>query len=196
MREAGDGETTAELLRRAALGSQRAWREVVDRNHQVVWGVARACTATFADAEDACQVTWLLLAENLERVRDPAALPGWLVTTARRESIRLSTARRRESPSGVGTEEIGVVGPAHHVDPEHQVLKSMTYSMLWQAFSELPHGCQQLLRVLAVAPETSYAQISEVLGMPHGSIGPKRGRCLVDLRRRMLASGMPEEAAG
>jgi RNA polymerase sigma factor (sigma-70 family) len=190
MQEAG----TDVLLRRAAGGDQLAWRELVDRNTSVVWGVSRAFTTNTADAEDVLQATWLLLAENLDRLRDPEALSSWLVTTARRESLRLNRARQRESPSGLDSPVLDL--PNTTGDPEHVVLRSMANSRLWQAFSQLSQRCQQLLRVLAVAPETTYAQVSEALGMPRGTIGPKKSRCLAELRKRMLASEVVEEVAG
>ncbi|MDA3627454.1 sigma-70 family RNA polymerase sigma factor [Saccharopolyspora oryzae] len=194
MQEVGETGAGAVLLRRAAAGDQRAWQELVDCNASVVWGVSRAFTTSTADAEDVCQATWLLLAENLDRLRDPGSLSAWLVTTARRESLRLHRARKRESPVGLDSEALAVA--EHAEDPEHKVLRDLTSSRLAQSFAELPQRCQQLLRVLAVAPEASYAQVSEVLGWPRGTIGPKKSRCLAELRRRMLAADVPEEVAG
>ncbi|MGI8308772.1 RNA polymerase sigma factor [Saccharopolyspora hattusasensis] len=194
MHEIGEDGTSAVLLRRAAAGDQRAWQELVDRNAPVVWGVSRAFTANTADAEDIYQATWLLLAENMGRLREPESLSGWLVTTARRESMRLRRARQRESPVGLDSGDLGP--PDYAEDPEHKVLRAMTNSRLAQSFAQLPQRCQQLLRVLAVAPETSYAQVSQALGMPRGTIGPKKSRCLAELRRRMLAAEVPEEVAG
>ncbi|WP_188988506.1 RNA polymerase sigma factor [Saccharopolyspora thermophila] len=194
MHEVGDAAAGAGLLNRAASGDQQAWRELVDRHAQVVWGVARAFTTNPADAEDIYQATWLLLAENLDRLREPEALSGWLVTTARRESMRLSRARRRESPVGLDSGDFA--RPDHAEDPAHKVLRAMAGSRLAQSFAQLPQRCQQLLRVLAVTPEASYAQVSEALGMPRGTIGPKKSRCLAELRRRMLAADLPEEVAG
>lgn len=193
MHEAGE-TGTAVLLRRAEAGDEQAWRELVDRHAPVVWGVSRAFSANTADAEDVCQATWLLLAEHLGRLRDPGALSAWLVTTARRESLRLHRARRRESPVGLDSDVLGTAGPV--ADPEHEVLRRWTSSRLARSFAELPQRCQQLLRVLAVAPEASYAQVSEALGWPRGTIGPKKSRCLAQLRRRMLAADVPEEVAG
>lgn len=192
--EVGDAGGTTALLRRVAERDESAWRELVDRNNAMVWGTARAYSSSVADAEDVYQATWLILAENLDRLREPEALPGWLVTTARRESIRLAKARQRESPVGLGN--VVIDSPDHCDGPENKVLRSMMASRLWQAFAQLPQRCQQLLRIVAVAPETSYAQVSESLGLPRGSIGPKRRRCLTSLRERMASAGVPEEAAG
>jgi RNA polymerase sigma factor (sigma-70 family) len=190
------GETcgTADLLGRAARGDQQAWRELVDRHSAMVWGAARAYSSNVADAEDVCQATWLLLAENLDRLRSPEALPGWLATTARRESLRLARARRREAPSGVDTAAFDVRETVE--SPENRALRSVLGARMWQAFAELSHQCQQLLRVVAVAPEASYAQISEALGLARGTIGPKKNRCLTALRKRLTALDLPEGAVG
>lgn len=192
MQEFETGCGVAALLRRAAARDENAWRELVDRNRDVVWGAARAYSADRGDAEDVWQVTWLLLAENLHRLRDPEALPGWLVTTARRESLRLAKARNRESPAGLGGVLIDVVDGQD--GPESAAMKSALSARLAEAFGQLSHRCQQLLRVMAVAPETSYEQISSALGMARGSIGPKRQRCLRALRDRLAALGTQEVA--
>ncbi|WP_243790276.1 RNA polymerase sigma factor [Saccharopolyspora gloriosae] len=183
-----------DLLERAATGEAAAWRELVDRNTAVVWAAARAYSPTAADAEDVCQVTWLLLAENLGSLRDPRALPGWLATTARREAVRLSKARHRESPVDWDTGMFDI--PDHADGPEVSALRSVAVSRMWQAFAQMSRRCQQLLRVVAVAPDASYAQVSQALGMPRGSIGPKKGRCLAALRERLATGGVVEEAAG
>nr|WP_218862716.1 sigma-70 family RNA polymerase sigma factor [Actinopolyspora biskrensis] len=178
------------MLRRVAFGDERAWRDLVDRNGDVVWGAVRAYSATRADAEDAWQATWLSLAENLHRLRDAEALSGWLVTTARRESLRLARTRRRESPAGVDGVLAEIVDDSG--DPEGDALRSVLTTRLAQAFSQLSGRCQQLLRVMAVAPEASYEQISAALGMARGSIGPKKQRCLRALRERMSDQGSTE----
>lgn len=194
MCEVGDVREAELPLHRAMRGDQRAWRELVDRNSAVVWGTARAYSTNGADAEDVYQVTWLLLAENLNQVREPAALPGWLVTTARREAIRLAKARQREAP--IGLDSPAFVLAQHAESPESTVLRSMLGARMWQAFAQLSHRCQQLLRVVAVTPDASYAQVSAALGIARGTIGPKKSRCLATLRQHMAATGLPEEAAG
>ncbi len=190
MHEFERGGGVATLLERAAARDEQAWRELVDRNRDIVWGTARAYSADRADAEDVWQVTWLLLAENLHSVRDPEALPGWLVTTARRESLRLVKARRRELPAGVSSVLTDLADDKD--GPESAAMKSAMSARLGQAFGQLSQRCQQMLRVMAVAPETSYDQIASALGMARGSVGPKKLRCLRTLRQRMAALGTQE----
>ena len=191
------GADTARLDR-AARGDQSAWRSLVDEHSGLVWAVARVCSPCVADAEDLYQAAWLILAENLDQVRDEGALAGWLSTTVRREGQRLVKARRREPPAGLKhvVEAPGSQDADSWNGPENGALRAMLASRLWREFGRLPQRCQQLLRVMALAPETSYAEVSEALGIPHGSIGPKKNRCLVLLRRRMGSLVSSEEVAG
>lgn len=199
MHEVGEIDADTARLDRAAGGDQSAWRSLVDEHSGLVWAVARVCSPCTADAEDLYQAAWLILAENLDQVRDEAALAGWLSTTVRREAQRLVKARRREPPAGlkhVVTEDAGPQDADSWNGPENGALRALLASRLWREFAQLPQRCQQLLRVMAVAPETSYAEVSEALGIPHGSIGPKKNRCLVLLRRRMGSLVSSEEVAG
>ncbi|WP_461145446.1 RNA polymerase sigma factor [Salinifilum aidingensis] len=174
-------------------GDEEAWRRLVNRHGPAVWNLVRTRTDSRADAEDVYQATWLLLAENLERLRDPDAVLAWLVTTARRESGRARRSRRHESPVG----HFGVdFDRAQSEDPQQALLSKIANSRLGAAFARLQPGCQRLLRVLAVTPEASYAQISDSLGIPHGTIGPKKSRCLTYLRQQLaLVEEQTEEVA-
>ncbi len=179
-----DNSPLADLLARAKAGDQQAWRDVIMRYANLVWSVARSFRLDHADADDVSQTTWLRLAEHLHTLRDPSRLPGWLATTARRESLRVIAGRRREAPGALPDEP----DPDLAAEPETLVLIEDRDNRLWQAFSALPERCQQLLRILAMAPELSYSEVGSVLGIPVGSIGPTRGRCLESLRRRLVAS--------
>lgn len=179
-----DNPPLADQVARALEGDQQAWRELVDRFARLVWSVARSHRLDHADAADVCQTTWLRLHEHLHSLRDPARLPGWLATTARRESLRVIAGRRRETPDPMPGEPD--LDPS--AGPEVVVLTQDRDVRLWTAFDGLPDRCKQLLRVLSAAPELSYQQVGKLLDIPVGSIGPTRGRCLDNLRRRLAAS--------
>jgi RNA polymerase sigma factor (sigma-70 family) len=87
------------LLEAAADGDERAWAELVAQFHGLLWATARACGLSEADAADVTQTTWMRLAEHLGRITQPAALPGWLVSTTRREAISVSKRARRLPPA-------------------------------------------------------------------------------------------------
>lgn len=179
-------------MRAAGLGDQSAWRELVRQYNPLVWTVAREHGLPTADAADVTQATWLALAQQLPRLRDPDRLAAWLATTARRHSLRVLAIRRRETPlDWVDTHTVVDSRVNNVVDgPEAAVLAADRDGALWQAFDSLPERCRQLLRLLAHAPELSYAQAAHALGIGLGSVGSTRSRCLAALRRRLEADGL------
>jgi RNA polymerase sigma factor (sigma-70 family) len=175
-----------ELVRRAAAGDRAAWESLVARYERLVWGVARSHRLGEADAADVCQTTWMRLLEHLDDLRNPDALSGWLATTARHECLRVLRHQSRQIP----TEQDAIPEAIVPSDLDAALLASEKDAALWTAFSKLSGRCQALLRLLAGDPPTSYDDISQALGMPVGSIGPTRGRCLGSLRREILRTGI------
>ena len=169
---------TATLLARAAQGDQGAWNELVDEHSRLLWSVARSFRLDAADANDVVQTTWLRLLEHLDRIEDPSRLIGWLVTTARREAMRVLRRSGRERPV---IEDTVLDRPDEGPPIDSALLQDERNRALWQAFARLNEKCRQLLRVAVTHPQ-AYDEISEALGMPIGSIGPTRRRCLTQLR--------------
>jgi len=157
-------------------GEVRAMDELVDLLTPVLWHTARAQNVPEAVAQDAVQTAWLRLVENAERIKDPQAVMGWLIVTVRRETWRVNKAHGREDHDI--DENLTDAIP----DPSTLVLRREGHRVLWAHFQQLPQNCQALLRVIAFADRPDYAAVSESLGMPVGSIGPTRGRCLAKLR--------------
>jgi RNA polymerase sigma factor (sigma-70 family) len=171
-------ERAVDLVSRATDGDPLAWDQLVEDLTGLLWSVARSHGLDAADAADVVQTTWLRLAENLHRLRDPERVTAWLATTARRESLRLLRGSHRNVPAGV---EVG--NEAITTDrPEDPLLRAEQDALLWGAFATLPTLCRSLLRVLMADPAPSYAEVSAALDMPVGSIGPRRARCLQRLR--------------
>ena len=170
-----------DLVARARAGDDRAWTALTDRYTNLLWSVARAMRLDRADAADAVQTTWLRLVERLDSVREPAQLAGWLVTTLRRECL---ATLRRSSRVRTGAQTWDDLPAA--VDPlDEGLLREERDVALWQAFGRLAERCQELLRVLMADPAPSYAEVAQALGVPVGSIGPSRQRCLKSLREVM-----------
>ena len=189
----GAPSSTSDLTRlvtSAAAGDENAWVAITDRFSRLVWSVARSYRLSPDDAADAVQNTWLRLLENLGRVEQPDALPGWLTTTARHEA--LGVIRRRGREVVARDDDLGVAKADPLVDElDAGLLDDEQDAALWRCFRRLSERCQQLLRVLMVADRPGYAEISAALGMPVGSIGPTRMRCLAQLRALVEDSGYP-----
>jgi RNA polymerase sigma factor (sigma-70 family) len=195
-RNASEGEEkdTVDLLpslvRAAAGGDAQAWRQLVNRFADLVWSVCRAYRLPDEDAADAAQLTWLRLLEHLDQIRDPQRLAGWLATTCHRECQALL---RRSRPSVSFDHEhldrlVGGESPA-----DEPFLAAEEHAALWQAFQRLSEWCQRVLRELVIDPDDgppSYRLAAARLGVPTGSLGPTRARCLRQLRKLLQAGGI------
>jgi len=167
----------SKLISRAGDGDEEAWRELVRRHEALVWTVVRAHGLHGADAADASQSTWAALAEHLPRLRQPHRLSAWLVTTTRRECLRIKLRGCREVPQD---------NMEFPVEPEFPTGEE---ELLWAAFRRLSPRCRELLGLIAHAPELTYVQVSRALGLRLASIGRTRARCLEHLRRKVLLTG-------
>ena len=182
-----------ELVQRAGAGDRVAWDELVDRYGSLVWAVARAHRLSAADAADVSQTVWLRLVENLGRLREPEALAGWLRSTTRNECVRVIRRGSREiTQAEFDTDEASAREPS----PEELLLASERDRKLWSTLLQLSQRCRDLLRVMAYSPDVGYIEISRLLGLPVGSIGPTRARCLAHLRRRLEQVGYAHASDG
>jgi RNA polymerase sigma factor (sigma-70 family) len=187
-----DDPVVVALVGRAAGSDQQAWDEIVERYSPLVWSICGRYRLSRHDAEDVAQNVWLRLVEQIGNLRTPAALPGWLATTTQRECLRIRQRQERLMP--VPDELPPVVDDA---EIEQEIMLAERNAALRAAFAELPPRCRRLLSMLLSDPPQSYAQVSMVLEISIGSIGPQRGRCLQHLRRsRHLAAVLDGEFTG
>lgn len=173
-----DDPGVSALVKRARDGDQAAWNALVDRFAPLVWSVCRRHELSRADAEEAGANVWLRLVEGLAGLREPAALPGWLVTVTRRECLRVLRGRRGQvlvADDRLPDEAV--------LAADAEVLKQEQYIALRQAFAGLSEQCRRLLTLLFSDPRPSYTEVSARLDMRIGGIGPTRLRCLAALRR-------------
>jgi len=176
----GDRPIT-DLVTRARDGDQRAWDGLVERYAPLVWSICHRYELMSADAEDVHQTVWLQLVGQLGQIRDPAALPGWLATTTRRECVRVLRAARGPHAAESGP-DVETIPDQQAGLADEELLVAERYAALREALARLPPGCQRLIGKLIEDPPLTYAQISASLGIPVGSIGPLRSRCLDRLR--------------
>ena len=168
------------LVAGALAGDRSSWDGLVDRFTPLVLSVVRRHGLYGPDADDVVQTVWLRLVEHLAGLRDPQALPRYIVQTATHECYRLFGARKRVmlvDPTGPGL-------PERAEDPEIDapMLAAERQQQLLAALAQLPDRQRSLLLVLLEDPPPSYEEISERLDMPIGSIGPTRARALARLR--------------
>ena len=172
----------SDLVARARNGDKQAWDALVERYAPLIWSICRRHRLGRADADDVGQSVWLRLVDQLDRVRDPAALPGWLATTTRRECLRLLCAAHGPYATMYAL-DVESLPDRRAGTAEQELLSAERHAALREAFTQLPPNGQQLIALLIADPPVPYADISVQLGIPVGSIGPTRSRYLDKMRR-------------
>ncbi|CAM3831005.1 RNA polymerase sigma factor [Kibdelosporangium persicum] len=167
----------AALVDDAARGRGEAWTTLVQRYRPLVAAICRNLGITGVDAEDVAGTLWLRLVANVTSIRDPEALPGWIVTTTRRECLHLLRDRARH----VAQETEDLPDPAGQ-GPDSRLLVDERLAALRAAIDGLSDRDRRLLTLLFADPPLPYSEISARLGMPVGAIGPTRQRCLARVR--------------
>jgi RNA polymerase sigma factor (sigma-70 family) len=163
------------LLESAGAGVESAWQEIVSRYSPLVFTICHRCGIVGSDADDVAGDVWLRLVKNLATIREPKALPKWLMTTTRRECFVLCREKSRQIPKETVDHSIPGV--------EAFLLSTERNDAVRAALGTLPHRDRELLALLFSDPPTPYATISTTLGIPVGAIGPTRQRCLARMRR-------------
>lgn len=182
-----DDREIGDVLAAAADGDQDAWDAIVARFERLVWVSVRSFRLPRPAADDVTQTVWLRLVENLDRIRDPERLGGWLATTARRESLRYVTNADRVRPTDqddvFDRQAADVPGSIDGLVQEERT------TAVHRALRRISPHCRQLLTLLQIDPPLPYEAIAASLGRPIGSLGPTRARCIEHLRAILREDG-------
>lgn len=188
--QSGLVESIGDVVELARRGEHDAWRTLINRYRPIIRAVCRGYRLQGSDIEDVIQTVYLRLFEHLGRIRTPQALPAWIVTTTRRECLRLLRRQSRFIPM----DSVDVLDghETHGIDAD--LLRAELAAVLRDGLAELTRTQRDLLLLLAQDQPRSYQEIGRLLTMPIGSIGPTRARGLTRLRRsravaRYMAAG-------
>ena len=184
------------LISACLAGKADAWDALIARYAALIYSVCLRMGISHADAEDLFQDVCLILLNHLADLRDTAKLSGWLISTTKREAWR--TLRRKgavlaadlgesewemESGESIGQQNAGG-------NPETEVIALAEQQLMREALQGLPDRCRELLTLLYTTEEPlSYQELSAKFGLPVGSIGPTRARCLQNLRKILQELG-------
>lgn len=177
----------ARLIARCRARDARAWRELVGRYQRLVHAVVRSLGLDEHHAADVFQTVFTRLHASLDRIQQPERLQAWIVTTAKREGLlQLRRARRTVSLDPAGPEDADPVDEP--VDeallPDQRLDLLQQLHAVRDGLERLDERCRRLLGLLFTDADErpAYDEIAARLGMPVGSIGPTRARCLGKLR--------------
>ncbi len=173
---------------RARKGDPGAWEELVARFGGMIAATGRRYRLGAPDVAELQQTTWLRLVENLHRIEQPERVGGWLATTARRESLQL--LKRAAKYHGGADEMLANMPDRHLPEPDARPIAEERDVVLRAASGRLKPRCHELLSLLMTDDPLEYKDLSALLQMPVGSIGPTRQRCLEHLRKLVEEEGM------
>lgn len=165
----------SQLVDRCLSGDESAWREFVDRHSRLVYSIPKRSRFDDAACDDIFQEVFLAAFRNLESLRDAQTVPKWLITTAVRACARYARKHRKS---------LDVQPPESIAEPEME--RQERLSALHRGLEQIGDRCRELLlRLHTQGPNVSYDLVAEELGIPRGSIGPTRQRCLEKLARQL-----------
>ena len=179
-----DPAQDAQLVERCLAGDERAWESLVRRHERLVYAVARRYRLSEPDLGDVFQEVFTALVKGLPRLRDGRALCRWLGSTtdriARTTAMRTRREQARSDSSADLVETMASDAPA--VGATLETLEEQ--AMIRLSLAALPERCRRLLHALYYEdPPPTYAQLARRWGMPIGSLGATRARCLERARR-------------
>ncbi|WP_237689071.1 RNA polymerase sigma factor [Cellulomonas fulva] len=188
----GQGDGLADQAARAVIayreGNSQPLAALVQVMTPLLWHTVRAQGADAESAQDIVQNVWLSLVREIDTIRDPRATLQWTLVTAKRAAWRTVRRTRDEAARTDGDEQATewLTVPLDQL-PDAQAVRDERDRVLWEHVRALPERCRKLLGLVALVDRPDYTVVSQALGMPVGSIGPTRGRCLAKLRVSLAA---------
>lgn len=180
-------DSDLQLVLDCRRGDQLAWEKLIRRYQRLIYTIPLRAGLDEDQAAEIFQDVFKTLFEKLHEIEQPEKLQAWLVTTARRKTLRAILRAQVRKRSTADTDDLQLDGTPIRDEaplPDEQLLILEEQHRVRTALSLLDDRCRKLLIMLFYRQEpASYAEIAEALGIPEGSIGPTRARCLAKLLR-------------
>jgi RNA polymerase sigma factor (sigma-70 family) len=184
----------ASLVARCRQGEAAAWAALVRKYQRLVYAVVMRVGFDEHGAADVFQTVFARLLQHLPKLDQPDRLQAWIVTTAKREALRVrhvaqrtvSLTRDDEGDGDGGSGAPGIEDTLADEAPlaEEALSELQQLHRLRLGLDRLDGRCRDLLTMLFADDEDrpGYDEVARRLAMPAGSIGPTRARCLGKLR--------------
>ena len=177
----------AALVKRCLAGDERAWSELIDKYKNLIFSIPIKYGFSREDAADIFQNVCAELVSELTNVREPGALPKWLMQVTSRKCFERLRELKRFTDDPPETMPLATSDAL----PEQLLEEIEQDQAVRNALGELAPRCRELIRMLFFeTPCRPYAEIARELGLATGSIGFIRGRCLEKMRRRLTDAGI------
>lgn len=185
----GTQKSDEELILACRAGDESSWQELVLRYQRLIYTVARRAGLDEDAASDVLQQVFTILVRYLDRIERPAQIHAWLVTTARRETLKILRDKKVTGTISVdeppGESKPAFDLPDHSPLPDELLIRLEMEHRVRLEVAALDQRCRELLTLLFYSTPSTYSEIAQILGISEGSIGPTRARCLQKLQEKM-----------
>jgi RNA polymerase sigma factor (sigma-70 family) len=180
--------TDTELVSACLCGDEHAWSELIDRYSRLIFSIPVRQGLTREEAADVFQAVCLDLVAELPKLRDPQALPAWLIRTTARKVGKWKRRNERYVPD---EGDIAESTPDGDALPDLLIEHCERTQAIRDGIASLPERCQAMVRMLFFeTPARPYREVAQTLGVATGSIGFMRMKCLDRLRAVLERVGM------
>lgn len=182
-----------QLISACRRGDESAWEALVKRYQRLIYSIPRRAGLDEFSSTEVFQNVFASLVQRLDQIEHPERIHAWLVTTARRETWRLIRDKKKSSAMTISPENFEgeiIELPDHAPLPEEVLLRMGRQHKIRNALMEMDERCRRLIEMLFYrADAPPYSEVATALGLPEGSIGPTRARCLQKLLRHLKKAG-------
>jgi len=175
------------LVSECLNGSQEAWSALIDKYKNLIYSIP-VKLRMYDDAPDIFQAVFLDLLSSLDQLREPRALPKWLMQTCYHKCLQYRRKAEKQPLTNEAGEELQIV--SDQPLPEDMLTELEKEQTVRDAISQLNPRCEQMVRMLFFEnPPRPYEDVARELGVATGSIGFIRGRCLRRLKKQLEKMG-------
>lgn len=172
------------LVKKCLSGDENAWALLIDKYKALIYSIPVKYRLPPHEAADVFQATCVELLRRLPELRDPRALPKWLIQVAHHQCYRLK--RQQQRLLSRDDEEQHLPEPESPPVAESLIQQTQEEQMLRDAMTQLSPQCRRLIELLFYeTPARSYNEVAAELGLAVGSIGFTRQKCMERLRRHL-----------
>jgi RNA polymerase sigma factor (sigma-70 family) len=177
------------LVEQCLKGDQEAWSALIDKYKNLIYSIP-VKLGMYQDAPDIFQAVCVELLKELPRLREPRALPKWLMRTCYHRCLHHRKNAEKQVPLSENEVEKQLGSDSAPALPEEMLVQLEREQALRTAIAALPARCERIIRMLFFEiPPRPYQEISRQLDLATGSTGFIRGRCLSRLRKQLQKMG-------
>jgi RNA polymerase sigma factor (sigma-70 family) len=175
------------LVSECLKGDQEAWSALIDKYQNLIYSIP-VKLRMYDDAPDVFQAVCLDLLSSLDQLREPRALPKWLMQTCYHKCLQHRRKAEKQRSTNEAREELRI--DSGQPLPEDMLSELEKEQTVRDAISQLNSRCEQMVRMLFFeSPPRPYEDVARELGVATGSIGFIRGRCLHRLKKQLEKMG-------